>query len=183
MASLLSGIEPVYISSLRYHPENARKGDIDAIARSLCANGQFSPVVVQRSTNYILAGNHTVKAAVQLGWSTIDVVYVNVDDQAAKKILIAANRTADLSSYDNDLLIELLESLNGDLDGTGYTEIDLDVLRDMGEDVPEDEDDDIAGSGIISYGAVIDCDTLAEQRQLVARLRDDGLDARPLRKE
>lgn len=183
MASLLSAIEPVYIASLRYHPENARKGNIDAIAKSLCANGQFSPVVVQRSTNYILAGNHTVKAAIQLGWSTVDAVYVNVDDQAAKKILIAANRTADLSSYDNDRLIDLLESLDGDLDGTGYNEVDLDILRDLEGEEPEEDLDDIQAPDIITYGAVIECATLAEQRQLIAHLRDDGLDARPLRKD
>lgn len=183
MASLLSDMKTVHISSLRYHPDNARRGNVEAIANSLHVNGQFSPVVVQLSTNYILAGNHTVKAAAQLGWSSIDAVYVDVDDRTAKKIMLAANRTADLGEYDNDALLAVLEELDGDLLGTGYTDIDLEVLRHGADDEPELEPEDDPVPNFVVYGAVIQCGTLEDQRSLLAKLSELGFDARPLKRD
>jgi ParB-like chromosome segregation protein Spo0J len=40
-------IQSVAISSLTAYPTNPRRGDIDAIASSLNAHGQYRPIVVQ----------------------------------------------------------------------------------------------------------------------------------------
>lgn len=130
--SLLERLEVVPLDVLETYPDNPRIGDIPAIAESLKENLQFQALVVQRSTGYVLAGNHTFEAARLLGWEEIDVVYVDVDDVAALKIVLAANRTADLGTYNVDLLVELLAELregdDGLLDGTGYTNEDVDEL-------------------------------------------------------
>lgn len=133
--SLLDRIETVPLSVLTPHPGNARRGDIAAIAESLRENRQFLPLVVQRSTGHILKGNQTFQAAVSMGWGQIDVVYVDVDDRRATKILLADNRTADLGSYEDDPLATLLSGLD-DFIGTGYCQDDLDALI-----VPVFEDD------------------------------------------
>ena len=44
--------------ALRPHPRNPRRGDVDAIEESIAENGFYGCVVAQRSTGYILAGNH-----------------------------------------------------------------------------------------------------------------------------
>lgn len=170
-------------SDLTLHPDNARKGNLDELKKSLRRNGQYKPVVVSARTGFIVAGNHTTMALRELGAQRVAYVSLDLDERAEKRILAVDNRIGDTGGYDNDLLVELLESLEGDLDGTGYTEVDLDVLRDLADDVPEPDPGDVDDPKIISYGAVIECDTLAEQRQLVAHLRENGLDARPLRKE
>ena len=121
MQSLINQVERVPIDSLTLHPQNARRGETGAIAASLSTNAQFAPIVVQASTRYVLSGNHTLKAARELGWTEIDAVIVDVDDKHAHKIMLAANRTADLGAYDNDALAELLSYLDGDYQGTGYT--------------------------------------------------------------
>lgn len=127
---------------VRYH-KNARRGDVDAIARSLETNGQYRRIVVNLGTYTgrpleVLAGNHTLDAARQLGWSSIAAEVVDVDDKQAARIVAADNRTADLGDYDNDALIELLREA-GDLDGTGYEDADLDaLLASMG--TPSDDD-------------------------------------------
>jgi hypothetical protein len=51
---------------------NVRQGDIGAISESLKAHGQYRPIVVDKRTNRILAGNHTWKAAKSLGWTQIN---------------------------------------------------------------------------------------------------------------
>lgn len=124
---LVQSVESVSISSLTAYPSNPRRGDIDAIASSLKAHGQYRPVVVQSSTNFILAGNHTVKAAKKLGWKKIKIVRVDVDEQTARKIVLADNRITDLASYNEPLLKSLLTALP-ELDGTGFTSGELETL-------------------------------------------------------
>ncbi|MFI9157544.1 ParB N-terminal domain-containing protein [Kitasatospora aureofaciens] len=117
----------------RYH-RNPRRGDVAVVAESLRVNGQFKPIVVNRGThtgrvNEILAGNHTHEAALRRGWAQIAVTWVDVDDEAAARIVVVDNRTSDLAGYDTALLADILSDLP-DLDGTGYDQDDLDSLLD-----------------------------------------------------
>lgn len=121
-------VEQVPLGDLRPYPGNARRGDVDAIAESLERNGQYRPLVVQRSTGYVLGGNHTLQAAQRLRWPTVQVTYLDVDDDAARRIMLADNRTADLGAYDDRALLALLRDLGDDLSGTGYEEEDYDAL-------------------------------------------------------
>lgn len=124
----------VPIAELNPYHRNPRTGDLDAICESLSVNGQYRPIVVNRGTltgrpNEILAGNHTFKAAKQLGWTEIAVTWLDVDDDAAAKIVIVDNRTNDLAGYDSVLLADILTDLP-DLQGTGYDQGQLDQLLD-----------------------------------------------------
>jgi len=120
--------EVVDITSLKPYPKNPRRGDVDEIAQSLKVNGQYKPIVVNKRDQTILAGNHTWRAARSLGWTHIAVSYVDVDDYGAQKIVLADNRTSDMSTYDDTKLLELLESLPS-LDGTGFKAVDLEQLQ------------------------------------------------------
>jgi hypothetical protein len=117
---LTENTETVDIDSLKPYRKNPRVGDVKAIADSLEKNGQFRPVVVQRSTGEILGGNHTWKAARSLGWKKISVVFVDVDDTAAKRIVLADNRTNDLATYDTAILQDIISGLPDPSKGTGY---------------------------------------------------------------
>lgn len=119
--------EVVDILSLKPHKLNARKGNLNAIAESLRVNGQYRPIVVDLNSKEILAGNHTWLAAKSLGWEKIAVTYIDVDSQTAKRIVLADNRTSDLSTYDDSALLDILESLE-DLEGTGFAPEDLERL-------------------------------------------------------
>lgn len=121
----VTGMRPV--EDLIEHPKNPRKGNVDSIRTSLEENGQFKPIVVQKSTGYILAGNHTFLAAQELGWDEMMVTTIDVDDELAKRIMLADNKTADGSEYDNAVLIDLLQELD-DLTGTGYDGADLEMM-------------------------------------------------------
>lgn len=122
----------VDVHSIEPHPKNVRQGDIGAISESLKAHGQYRPIVVDRRTNFILAGNHTWRAAKSLGWSQIAVGFIETkDDDDATRILLADNRTTDLASYDDVGLAELLKHLEETptgLDGTGFDGDALDEL-------------------------------------------------------
>jgi ParB-like chromosome segregation protein Spo0J len=53
--------ELVPTGRLRPHPRNVNRGDLAVIAESIAQNGFYGAVVAQRSTGYILAGNHRTK--------------------------------------------------------------------------------------------------------------------------
>jgi ParB-like chromosome segregation protein Spo0J len=113
----------VPISAIRLHPKNARAGDVGAICQSIEHNGWFGACLVQQSTGFILAGNHRHQAAAHSGAETVPVIFVDCDDETAVRILIADNRSNDLSSWDFHALAELLDSIHrdqGSLDGTLY---------------------------------------------------------------
>lgn len=145
------------IESVQPHPRNVRQGDVGAIATSLEINGQYRPIVVHKTTNNILAGNHTYKAALSLGWTQIAITYVDCTDDEALKILLADNKANDLASYDDSALADLLKDLVGGpgLDGTLYELSDLDDLialleppnlDDLISDIGEhDDNDDFTG--------------------------------------
>ena len=131
-------IKKIKIDTLLEYPGNARKGNVGILVESLKVNGQYRPIIVQKSTNYVLAGNHLLKAANRLEWDEIDAVVIDVDDERALKIVLADNRTADLGEYDHDLLHSLLKVLE-DFAGTGYSIQDIDELEKLGGAPKEEE--------------------------------------------
>lgn len=118
----------INVKDLKEYPNNARRGNVTLLMESLKVNGQYRPVVVQKSTNYVLAGNHLLRAATQLGWEEIDTVVIDCDDQAALKIVLVDNRSNDLGEYNDDYLKGLLKDLE-DFSGTGYNQADIEELE------------------------------------------------------
>ena len=130
------------IGALKQHPRNIRQGDIGAISESIKANGWYGTLIAQRSSGYVLVGNHRLVAARSLGMKKVPVTWLDVDDDQALRIMLADNRTNDLATNDEYALMELLRELadaTGDLAGTGFDADDLDqLLADFAEpDAPE----------------------------------------------
>lgn len=118
------------ISKLKPHPDNPRRGDVSGIASSLARFGQVRPILAQQSTGFVVAGNHTLQAAKQLGWKRIAVAIVDLTDEDARAYMLADNRWSDVATNDDAALLAILRELGeaGQLDGTGYSPDDLDDL-------------------------------------------------------
>jgi len=117
--------ELVPVTGLAPHPKNPRKGNPQAIDESIAENGFYGAVVAQKSSGYILAGRHRWERAQAAGMATVPVIWADVDDPTALRILVADNRTSDLAGYDEAALAELLESVrtdSGGFEGTGFDE-------------------------------------------------------------
>lgn len=110
---------------------NPRRGDVEAVARSLTAFGQRKPIVAKRDGT-VIAGNHTFLAAQSLGWDEIAVVRVDDDDVTAKAYALADNRTAELGGYDEVDLAQMMTDVaeaNRDLfEATAWRFDELDEL-------------------------------------------------------
>jgi len=110
---------------------NPRVGNVEAVARSLARFGQHRPAVARRKRGgrgEVIAGNHMLLAARQLGWKELAVVWVEDSDTEAKARALADNRTADLGIYDDVLLANMIESISHDADlmaAASYSHDDL----------------------------------------------------------
>ena len=170
----------VDIDSVEAHPKNVRQGDIGAISESLKAHGQYRPIVVDRRTNRILAGNHTWKAAKSLGWQQINAGFIETkDDDEALRILLADNKANDLATYNEPELIELLKQLADTDEGLLGTLFDGQEL----DDLISDDQQDQTGDQLLfaeKYEVVIECKDENQQSELLERLYNEGLTVRAL---
>lgn len=107
---------------LKEHPDNPNIGDTEIIDESINANGWYGALTVQRSTGYILKGNHSFRTARNKGAFEIPVLWRDVDDETAKRILLADNETAKRSQYDEAKLEAVLAGLES-LEGTGFDKV------------------------------------------------------------
>lgn len=120
----------VPLDEVKEWPDNPRSGDLTALRESINKNGFYGCVIVQRSTGFVIAGNHRMQALREMGEDQIPVLYVDVDDTEAARLALADNRTSDLAFYDDEQLFALLDHLvNVDsLDGTGYDRAAYELL-------------------------------------------------------
>ena len=134
------------IDSLIEDPQNARlhgAKNLAAIKSSLQEFGQVEPLVVQKGSKTVIGGNGRLSAMKALGWETVTVMLVDLDDKSAKALGIALNRTAELGEWNTEQLAATLqELLNGEqnLAGLGWSDKELEkLLGEPAPDLPEPE--------------------------------------------
>jgi hypothetical protein len=124
------------ISSVKLWKDNPRKNDKAAprLAEILKTHGQRTPIVLWRKNMTCYKGNTTVKAAVLLGWTTIQAVLVDFkDERSAIAYGIADNRSSEYAEWDVNILSELLLSDTSffNKENTGFNKGELDLLAGM----------------------------------------------------
>lgn len=126
------------LKELKPFPGNAKKHDLDEQRRSL-RKGQFQPIIVRKHDDgyTILAGHGTTEAAELEGWKRIDAKVIECTDEEALWVNLAANKVGADEGYEQDLLADLIEQLDGDYAGTGWSADDLDDLLSALDQVAE----------------------------------------------
>jgi site-specific DNA-methyltransferase (adenine-specific) len=120
----------IEISKLAADPNNARKHsdkNLKAIKGSLAKFGQQKPIVID-SKNVVIAGNGTMEAAKQLGWTHINAVVTELDELGKMAFALADNKTSDLSEFDDDILkgqLDWLDKQDFDIGDIGFDDFDL----------------------------------------------------------
>lgn len=181
-------IEDVSISSLTTDPDNLRFHDqtnLEAIKNSLNRFGQRKPIVVNND-NVVIAGNGQYLAAKELGWTTIQIARTPKEWSKQDEIAyaIADNRTNDLSHFDNEALLQALESFDlAEIKDMGFTEADLadlskawaepadldDLFKEVGEPTEDDNQ--------IKVEFKLDPETFAKWQACLTATGTNGLDA------
>jgi ParB-like chromosome segregation protein Spo0J len=136
----------VPLTELTRFPGNARRGNTEEIRASLRRNGQYRALVVRDTGDglVILAGNHTRDAIEAEHHTVARCEILTCTDAEARRINLADNRLAEIGTYDDDALVELLSYLDEDYEGTGWDENEVSRLLgaavgERGDPSPPDE--------------------------------------------
>ncbi len=127
-------IEHRKLAELTPYPKNPRRhsdAQVAQIAGSILAFGFNAPILVDAKGG-ILAGHGRYLASLKLGLDTVPVVVLDHLSETEKRAYILAdNKLAELSFFDDDLLrAELAELREADIDlgGLGFSDDELRVL-------------------------------------------------------
>ena len=145
-------VEPRPIAELKLNDRNPRQHSpkqVRQIARSIEAFGFNVPVLVDREGK-VVAGHGRVLACRLLGWTEVPVIRLDhLGPEQARAFMLADNRLAETSCWDERLLAEALRDLSlaeldFSLEATGFemAEIDLRIegLSATDEDGPDPAD-------------------------------------------
>lgn len=140
-------IELLALDALTPYDKNARlhtRSQIEKIAKSIAAFGFNNPILID-SDQGIIAGHGRLEAAKFLGLESVPVIRLDhLSDKERRAYILADNRLADLSQWDEELLgqeVAALQEAALDLDAMGWTEDELEALIAGLDDIEPTEDD------------------------------------------
>ena len=139
-------IEKINIEKLRPSKYNPRKdlkpGDpeFEKLRRSIEEFGYVEPVIWNKLTGAVVGGHQRLKVLQYLGYTDVDCVVLDIDEQKEKALNVALNKIS------GDWDIPLLTSLLRDLDSNGFdatlTGFDVSELSKLFDDQSEIFEDD-----------------------------------------
>jgi len=154
-------IKYIKIDEVTEEELNPKDHDIEEIIKSIHRFGFIEPLIVNETTGKLVSGHgrlESIKTIKDRGYETPDgireengewliPVVSNIkfkNDAEARAYLIATNRLVELGGWNNDklsdMLSELKESSNLLLEGVGFTELEMDKLKNKNEVVEPEVD-------------------------------------------
>lgn len=138
-------IEYVGLDTIEPYETNARehgKDDVEAIVKSIQEFGFNDPIGVWHNT--IVEGHGRLLAAKKLGLDKVPIIRLDdLTDEQRRAYMLAHNKTAELSSWDMEVLASELKDIS-DIDmsefGFNLDELpeDVDIIEDELPDIPEE---------------------------------------------
>jgi len=128
-----------------YNPRKISKKELNKLKRSLEEFGFVEPIVVNSNKdrkNVLIGGHQRVKAAKELKYVDVPVIYVDVTKEREKILNLALNKISGEWDEDKlaDILLELQEEPDIDLSGFDEAEIDKIIEEQIGDIFDEELD-------------------------------------------
>lgn len=130
----------VELKGADYNPRKISQHDLEALKKSMAEFKCVEPVVVNKDGT-IIGGHQRVRVALELGWSTIPCIFLDIPKVKEKTLNLALNRIR--GEWDEERLAIVIEDLklndgNGDLKLTGFKEIEIGTVIDKFRESPEE---------------------------------------------
>lgn len=129
------------IDKIQESPFNPRKIDqktLEKLMASIREFGYVDPLIVNKRNMQVVGGNQRLKALRELGWKTVQVVLVDLEDRKEKALNVALNKIS--GDWNFDKLREIMLELEDDdklLTGFDNAEIDI-LVNSFGNDLPNE---------------------------------------------
>jgi len=105
-------IEYIDIEAIKpneYNPNRQSEHDFNLLKMSMKEDGFTQPIIVQRASNTIVDGEHRWRAARELGWEQIPIVYVDMTPEQMRIATLRHNRAR--GEEDIELTAQVLRDL------------------------------------------------------------------------
>lgn len=127
-------VETVNIDELispDYNPRHITPAAMESLKQSINEFGYITPIIVNRHNNHIVGGNQRLTALKQLGYETVEVIYINEPDINREKILNIRlnNNSGDWDIGKLDTIFQDLELTGFDLTLTGFETENLQPIQ------------------------------------------------------
>lgn len=110
-----------------YNPRQISTEEMEKLKNSIKEFGYVDPIIVNRVNNHIVGGNQRYLALIELGYSEVDVVFIEEEDINREKALnIALNKIS--GEWDVEKLENIFQDLQFDgfdLSFTGFDNVEL----------------------------------------------------------
>ena len=142
----VSKIEMLSVDALKPYERNARRHsdeDVAAIVESIREFGFNDPIGIWGKENLIVEGHGRLMAAKQLGMKNVPCIRLDhLTDEQRRAYAIAHNRTAELSTWDEEMLeLELGEIVNIDMTPFEFTTSDGSTSEEEADELVFDFED------------------------------------------
>jgi ParB family chromosome partitioning protein len=160
--------------NMRLHPVK----NMAAIKDSLCVYGQKKPVVVRKEGLIVVAGNGTVQAARELGWTKIAASISSMTDEVARGYGWVDNRTAELARWNLEIMARI-DKLQQETSHPiiGWTVEEMLVVRQGDGWEPTNKNGQVVEN---KWQVLVDCTNEQEQLALITLLSERGHTCRAL---
>lgn len=181
----------VDVDSLIEDPENIKihtEKDISEKKAALKKFGFTRPLIVNSENNIVAAGNGFLRAAKELGYKEVPVIFMAMSPVRAKALAVADNKLADTATYDLERFTATIGEINEwevDLDwkalGFDKAEIDL-LLSSINTEVTEEgsyqqeETPEIAEGDLLAKPIKLTNDQRSLFEQAVKKIRESEND-------
>lgn len=133
-----------------YNPrKDLRSGDreYEKLVRSIEEFGYVEPIVWNRTTGNIIGGHQRLKVLIDKGYTEVEVVELELDEQEEKILNVALNKIS--GRWDNEKLIAVLEELKEqeEMELTGFEDWELEALQVTYDHIEDLLRDDFADTG------------------------------------
>lgn len=136
----------VPVQQLVEHPKNPNKHpekQIEMLGKIMLAQGFRRPIVVSNRSGFVIVGHGRLAAAKHIGMDAVPVDYQDYENEAAEYAdMVADNKIAELSEFDNGIFKDLLNGLDEDFDfdllGCKETELNSLLAENARDGVHED---------------------------------------------
>jgi len=163
------------VADLTPWEDNPRINDgepVDAVAESIKRFGFAAPIIARKEDGMVIAGHTRLKAAHKLGIEKVPVRWMDLDPADARLLALADNKLGEKASWDDDILAEIIRSIDED---------DL-LLAGFDSDFAVKDEEIGAASEIVPevWSVIVECKDELQQCDVMEYLEKGGFQCRAL---
>jgi hypothetical protein len=130
------------VNPAKYNPRLMNNAEFENLKKSLKKYGCVRPLIINKKNKVLISGHQTVRAAKELDFKELPVLYVDLDEVNEKKLNLALNRIS--GEWDYEKLSSILGSFDN-LEYTGFSQAEYTAMGDFSIGKGDYEKQEIVG--------------------------------------